>query len=406
MPEPARGSMPPPSMASSGESTRAEPAASSVEERTPPLVQIQELLSSGRQVLLSLTAHDEGTRGALAAHVDRLLSLRASALADGPSLVRRIDARRADEGELIDAIVRALGVPVDSMRVAQVAERIRERLERGNVSLVITLSEPAATAASWSYSVLRDVANALAGDGRTMPALARVVIVGPPTCPVLSALGIARVDVAALLELSETWAWIEAVARRAGRSLAGGQVGLPALEDALLRARAAVPEVSAIVEPSGILRPDLDADGASPWGLLAQATGALEQGELERADQAVALAEGRTDDPEARRDIGRRWAELLEPRPPRERLELSRRAATRALAAADAEEAVRLARPAARAAELAQVRDGEPALLLELQGRALVAKGDVVMARAVLDRARQSAIVGQLPPPALASISV
>jgi len=409
MPEPARGSIPPPSVGSVGTSVAASGGFAEVpEEASPPLVEVQELLASGRHVLLALVAPTVDARAALALHVDRLLALRAGSVGEGATHVRRIDARRADEGELIDAMALALGVTPDSMRVGQVAERIADRLTRGATSLVITLSDPASAAAGWTFSVLREIATALSADGRSgmLPAVARVVLIGPPSCAVLGALGVTRVNVDPVLDERETWAWVDAVARRVGRSLALARVALPSLEAALAHARAAVPDLGALAEPSTVLDPLSLDDGASPWTWLRRAARALDAGELEQADQAIGTAESKTDDAEARRDIGRRWAELLEPRPPRERLEYARRSAARAIAAADAEEAVRWAKIAVRAGELAHVKDGESALLLEMQGRALVAKGDVVMARAVLDRARQAAVAGQLPPSALASIAV
>src|SRR5258708_37101048 len=97
---------------------------------------------------------------------------------------------------------------------------------------------------------------------------------------------------------------------------------------------------------------------------------------------------------------------MREPGARSERLDDARGSTGRALAGADAEEAVRWAKIAIRAGEQAGASDGEAALLLEAQGRALVAKGDVVMARAVLARARERAVAGGLGPQQLASIAV
>jgi len=404
MAEAARGSIPPPSAA-----TPSVSAPPTISESASPLVGAQELLASGRHVVLSLLAADADARAAVAVHFERVLTQRALSL--GPtetSAVRRIDARRGDEGELIDAIARALGVVPDSTRIAQVAERIAERMRRGRTSLVITLAEPASSATGWASAVLREVIVALGGDGRTAPppTLTRLILIGPPNCAVLATLGTPSVTLDATLDPREILAWIDTVARGVGRSLAGRRVALPSLEDALTRAREAIPDVSAIAEPTAAIDAQVLDDDASPWTWLRRAASALEAGALEDADRAIATAEEKSDDPEARRDIGRRWSELLEPRSPRERLDHARRATTRALTAADAEEAVRWAKIAVRSGELAHVEPGEMALLLEAQGRALVAKGDVVMARAVLDRARDRAVTGGLATPALASIAV
>jgi transcriptional regulator with GAF, ATPase, and Fis domain/tetratricopeptide (TPR) repeat protein len=384
-------------------------AVSGTPDGPPPLVDAQELLASGRHVVVALLAADPDARAAVAVHFERVLTQRAISLGSAePSVVRRIDARRADEGELIDAIARALGVVPESTRIAQVAERIAERMRRGRTSIVITLAEPAAAANGWAFAVLREVITALGGDGRAgpPPPLTRLIIVGPPSCAVLTALGIASVALDAALDPREILAWIDTVARGVGRSLAGRRVALPSLENALSRAREAIPDVNVIAEPTHAIDPHVVDDDASPWTWLRRAATALESGTLEEADRAIGTAEEKSDDPEARRDIGRRWSELLEPRSPRERLDHARRATARALVAADAEEAVRWAKIAVRAGEVAHVDSGEMALLLESQGRALVAKGDVVMARAVLDRARDRAVHGSLGAPALASIAV
>ncbi|MBI2394588.1 MAG: sigma 54-interacting transcriptional regulator [Deltaproteobacteria bacterium] len=406
MAEASRGSIPPPAAQIEG----ASGAPSHPGAGAPPLVVTQELLASGAHVVIAVAASSGDTRAAAAAHVERLLALRAAALGEGDAAppVRRIDARRADEGELIDALGRALGVAPDSRRVGQVPDRIAERLRRGRTSLVVTLAEPATSASGWAFSVLREIVAAVATDGRALAAttLGRVVFVAPPGCAVIAALGVPRVVVEPLLEARETWAFIDVVARRVGRSLASAHLALPALEDALARARAGAPDLAALVEQSAALDPASLDDPSSPWTWLGRAARALEAGEFDEAEAAITVAEERADDADARRDLGRRWAELLEPRASRERLEHARRATARALAAADAEEAVRWAKIAVRAGELAAVGDGETALLLEAQGRALVAKGDVVMARAVLDRARERALAGKLPTAALASIAV
>ena len=401
------------------------PAAPSVSPG-PPLVELLETLALGRDPAIVVHASDEPMRAAASTHVTRLLRQRASAISSmlsiggSPSgnveptspdaVVRNLSARRLDEGEIVDALAQALGVELDSRRVGQVAEKLAERLRRGRTSVVLRVDEPASGAGSWVALVLRELVAALVpaeGASAVTPSLARLVLVGPPTCPTLASLGVATVSLTQDLDPREVWSWIDAVARSAGRAVATTQTSLPQLEGALARV-AAVPVMAPL--SAELLAPAVAAAQtqveASPWTWLRRATVALEKGEHDAADDAIARAEELADDPDARRDVGRRWSELLEPRSPRERLDHARRSTARALGSADAEEAVRWAKLAVRAGELASVSDGEAALLLESQGRALVAKGDVVMARAVLARARERAVAGNVGPQALGSIAV
>ncbi|MGZ3449575.1 MAG: sigma 54-interacting transcriptional regulator [Polyangiales bacterium] len=392
---PIRPSVPPPESVPGPSQGTVAPA---------PLVQLGELLASGRSVVFALSASDSALREAAALHTERLLNLRSLALGDESSKpdVRRVQAHRADEGELVDALARALGVGLESTRVAQVSERLAERLRRGRTSVVVTLDQPAPSAPSWVATVLKEIVAAL---GPASP-FARLVFVAPPGCATIAALEVPSIALDVALDASEARAWIDTVARTAAGILAGDRPELPRLEEALARARFAAADLGLGPGEGKPLDPSALDDDASPWTWLRRAASALADHDFEAAEHAIAKAEDHTDDPDARRDIGRRWAELLEPLPHRERLEHARRSTARALEAADAEEAVRWAKIAVRAGELAAVTDGEMALLLESQGRALVAKGDVVMARAILARARERALAGDLPPVAVASIAV
>ena len=395
----------------------------------PPLVELSELLSIGRDATLVVTAGDSSLRAAASAHVQRQLRLRAGTFSAAVSLasgdacavdgaVKLIEASRLDAGELVDALAESLGIELDTRRVGQVAERIAERLRRGRTSVVVQVDEPSSGSGSWVALVLREIVAALAPSDRVgaLPTLARLVFIGPPSCPTLTSLGVPVVALTAELDPREVWAWIDVVARTAGRAVSVSSASLRQLEAALAseglqHALASVPEISGAISDELSSKGGSDARAAaeratSPWRWLKRAAEALDRGDHEAADRAIGRAEEHADDPDARRDVGRRWAELLEPRPPRERLDHARRSTTRALANADAEEAVRWAKLALRAGELAGVGDGEAALLLEAQGRALVAKGDVVMARAVLARARERALAGNIGPHALASIAV
>jgi DNA-binding NtrC family response regulator/tetratricopeptide (TPR) repeat protein len=403
------------------------PAPPTIQSASPPLVELLETLALGRDSAVVVTASDDAMRAAATTHVSRLLRQRASAISSVLSqsqaggqngaemlspeaMVRSLAARRLDEGEIVDALAHALGVELESRRVGQVAEKLADRLRRGRVSVVLRIDEPASSVGSWVALVLRELVAALVpaeGASTVTPSLARLVLVGPPSCPTLSSLGVPTVALAPDLDPREVWSWIDAVARGAGRALSTTQTTLPQLEGALAQV-SAVPALSPLSVELGppLVHAVQTHDETSPWTWLRRATVALEKGEHDAADHAIARAEELADDPDARRDVGRRWSELLEPRAPLERLEHARRSTARALGSADAEEAVRWAKLAVRAGELAQVSDGEAALLLESQGRALVAKGDVVMARAVLARARERAVAGNVGPQALGSIAV
>jgi transcriptional regulator with GAF, ATPase, and Fis domain/tetratricopeptide (TPR) repeat protein len=404
---PAVPAQPPPVVAS--------PAPSS------PLVELQARLNEGREAMLLVTASDGATRSAAAGHAARLLRLRTATIdaiaprnaeRSGGDSVRLVHVARADRGELVDALARALDLPPSGQRVGRVAELLSDAVRRGRTSVVVRVDEPASQAAGWVALVLRELAAALAPlDERAPAPISRVVFVAPPSCSILGTLGVPSVSLGPRLEPGEVWAWIESVARAFGRTISGGSPTLPALEGALARdeLRDALRDVAS--HPTKVeSTEEIDAssvdDEASPWTWLRRATRALEQGDDETADAAIARAEECADDPDARRDVGRRWAELLEPLTPRTRLRHARASTRRALEGADAEDAVAWAKHAVRAGELANASYEEMAALLEAHGRALVAKGDVVMARAVLARARERALAATLGAHALASIAV
>jgi transcriptional regulator with GAF, ATPase, and Fis domain len=105
---------------------------------------------------------------------------------------------------------------------------------------------------------------------------------------------------------------------------------------------------------------------------------------LEEADRAHARALTLADDASARREIVARWMTDVAALPPTAQLELSIRAADRALAAGESDEAYRWAQSAAALT----TDDARVTLLL---GRASAAMGDLVAAKVALDRARAAA---------------
>ena len=105
---------------------------------------------------------------------------------------------------------------------------------------------------------------------------------------------------------------------------------------------------------------------------------------IEASDGAHVKAIASADDPLARREIVARWMNAIEALPEGPRRELLMRTAERALAAGEPDEAARCAHAAAATAV------DDPRVLL-LLGRASAASGDVVAARAALERARSLA---------------
>ena len=105
------------------------------------------------------------------------------------------------------------------------------------------------------------------------------------------------------------------------------------------------------------------------------------RGRLDAADRAHAAAIAHTDDVVARRELIARWTHTLEKLPIAAQLPLRMRAAERALAVGEADEAYGWAQSAVAIAP----KDAAVTLLL---GRAAVALGDLVTARVALERGR------------------
>jgi transcriptional regulator with GAF, ATPase, and Fis domain/tetratricopeptide (TPR) repeat protein len=427
-----RPSVPPPAAPNSARIRAAEPLAvdeprksDKAEPRAmPPLVALADALAGGRNVVLVANGATAAARAALASHGERLLRLRVGAIdgavgadLDEVAVVRRIGVRRLDDGEVVEAIALALSVSFEGLRVGHVAERLAERLRRGQRSLVLEAFEPASAATGWAASVLRELVAALANDaGRAplAPHAPRLLLVTPPGCAVADSLGLAPIVVQSRLAPTETAAWVDAVGRTFARGLAPESSSLDAL-DGFLRAPslgealaglALAPTSKRSLRSEGSASAALPDDDASPWGLLRRAARALDEGAFDGADQLAARAERLADDPDARRDVGRRWSELLERLSPELALPLMRAATSRALNGADADEAVRWAKLSVRAGELSRASDDAIAGLMELLGRALATKGDVVMSRAVLERARERALAGGSAQARLCSIGV
>ncbi len=425
-PRSGRASVPPPPMSQRKPEPAPPPppaAPAARIEPSPPLVELQARLIEGRETIVVATSADAETRAGAAAYAARLLRLRTATIdtlvpraaergSSSADPVRLVRVGRADRGELVEALARALDLSSIGQRVGRVAEVLSDALRRGRTSVIVLVDEPAAAGTGWVALVLRELAAALAPlDERAPTPIARLVFVAPPSCATTAALGLPAVTLGNRLEPGEVWAWIEAIARTFGRTVAGGGPSLPTLEGALGRddlrgALRAVGVVEAAGEGAGEIDAGASEDDDSPWVWLRRANQAIAHGDGDAAESAIARAEDHADDADARRDVGRRWAEVLEPRPALERLRHAREATRRALAGADAEEAVTWAKHAVRAGELASASEAAMAELLEAHGRALVAKGDVVMARAVLSRARERALAAGVGPHVLASIAV
>jgi len=139
----------------------------------------------------------------------------------------------------------------------------------------------------------------------------------------------------------------------------------------------------ALGAPASVLRHCADAlaDRAphDAWG-LAQAAGLrLRAGDVDAADALIERALAKVDDAVARAELFRRWATLVEAAPTEGKRSLQRRAAERALAVGEADEAHRWARAAATA-------DPQDPTVTLLVGRSLVALGDLVAAEVTLRR--------------------
>jgi transcriptional regulator with GAF, ATPase, and Fis domain len=134
--------------------------------------------------------------------------------------------------------------------------------------------------------------------------------------------------------------------------------------------------------------------GYEPWS-FARAAELLahpeaDEATLEAADRAHASALAAIDDSLARREVVSRWIDALEGLPVGARRDLLLRAAERALAAGEPDEAVRCVQVAAVGSDDARV--------LLLKGRAATALGDMVVARVALERALRLLEAGDATP--------
>ena len=120
---------------------------------------------------------------------------------------------------------------------------------------------------------------------------------------------------------------------------------------------------------------------------------------IRAADAEYARAIARVDDTIARREIVSRWMDAVDTVPAASQLALRMRAAERALAVGEADEAYRWAKAASTVAD----DDGRVTLLL---GRAAVALGDLVSAKVALERGRGRAGDGDGEMSALISVEL
>jgi transcriptional regulator with GAF, ATPase, and Fis domain len=120
-----------------------------------------------------------------------------------------------------------------------------------------------------------------------------------------------------------------------------------------------------------------------PWAQARVAELYVRTGSVEAADRAYGRALDHADESLARREIAASWMRAVESLSLETQLPLRQRAAERALASGEADEAYRWAKSAAATAPL----DAAITLLL---GRAAVAMGDLVTAKVALERGRSS----------------
>jgi transcriptional regulator with GAF, ATPase, and Fis domain/tetratricopeptide (TPR) repeat protein len=125
----------------------------------------------------------------------------------------------------------------------------------------------------------------------------------------------------------------------------------------------------------------LEARDPGPWAKAHAAALLLRAGRADDADRLFGAAVTSAFDPAARRELAEHWGHEIGRRPDEEKHRLFVQAAERALGLGEADEALRWARQATSLASAAQ--SPRAALLL---GRASVATGDLVAARATLRR--------------------
>jgi DNA-binding NtrC family response regulator/tetratricopeptide (TPR) repeat protein len=146
-------------------------------------------------------------------------------------------------------------------------------------------------------------------------------------------------------------------------------------------ARAASPVVVREIAGALLARGTKDSD---PWLQMRAAELLLRTGDVAASEQAHASALSCAEDPLGRSELILRWTDAIGALPRDAQLPLRSRAAERALAAGEAEEAYRLAQGAAAMAPT----DPEVALLF---GRAATGWGDLVAAKMALERAAAQA---------------
>ena len=125
----------------------------------------------------------------------------------------------------------------------------------------------------------------------------------------------------------------------------------------------------------------LEARDPGPWAKAHAAALLLRAGRCDEADRLFGAAVTGAFDPAARRELAEHWAAEIARRPDAEKHRLFVQAAERALALGEADEALRWARQATSLAS-----PGEAPRAALLLGRASVATGDLVAARATLRR--------------------
>jgi tetratricopeptide (TPR) repeat protein len=174
---------------------------------------------------------------------------------------------------------------------------------------------------------------------------------------------------------------LEALRRASAVRVMGGWIAIePAWE-----ARA---EQAAAAAPGGVLEMVAAALEArwpvEPWAYARAAELLARAGVFDAADRAHASAVARAEDALARRELVARWMDVVVDVRQEHQLPLRVRAAERALAVGEAEEAYRWAQSAAAIAP-------EDASVTMLFGRAAVAIGDLVAAKVALERGQNAA---------------
>ncbi len=200
----------------------------------------------------------------------------------------------------------------------------------------------------------------------------------------------ARGLLAALALLSRAWPEGETTALGAGllELVDAGAVGLDrgwvSIEPAWDAAAAELAAAAEADERRRVARVLVE-QADEPWALARAAELFAAAGDSEAADDAYARAIVELDDATARREVVARWMAAVETLPRDAQLELRCRAAERALAVGEADEACRWAKAAIA---LTKEATSERAAVTLLLGRAAVALGDLTTAKVALERGR------------------